>query len=32
MLGLEPGQEVVVAGATRLSDGESVRRFVGFGD
>lgn len=30
--GLEPGQEYVVIGANRLSDGDAVRRFTGFGD
>lgn len=30
--GLEAGQEIVVVGASALSDGEAVRRFVGFED
>lgn len=30
--GLTPGQEIVVIGANALSDGDTVRRFVGFGD
>lgn len=29
--GLEPGSEIVVAGGAALTDGQAVRRFVGFG-
>jgi RND family efflux transporter MFP subunit len=28
--GLEPGQEIVAAGASQLADGQNVRRFTGF--
>ncbi len=30
--GLVTGQQIVVIGASRLTDGETVRRFTGFGD
>lgn len=32
MAGLTPGQEIVVIGASALTDGDTVRRFVGFGN